>query len=116
MEGVPRDQCSKKYSGPVWRVINGQAVSIAEQIDTRPDGPVPEIPGVPQRDAFCQQIIVTLAVLLKNDEFLRIEVRQSPSLRISGGCSNEPDPNAQEITACPFRSGQFHCDSLWAAS
>ena len=60
-DGFHRDQCSLKYSRPVWRVIAGRGVFMAYHIYAGPDGRVPTIPGVPKRGEFGQEIIVTLA-------------------------------------------------------
>lgn len=55
------EDCQWKYSRPVWRVINGQAVRVAYHIYAGPDGRVPQIPGVPKRGEFGTEIIVALA-------------------------------------------------------
>jgi transposase len=57
----PREDCQWKYSRPVWRIINGQAVLVAYHIYAGSDGRVPEIPGVPKRGEFGREIIVSLA-------------------------------------------------------
>jgi transposase len=56
-----RDQCQWRYSRPVWRIIEGQAVRVAYHIYAGPDGRVPPIPGVPPRGEFGREIIVSLA-------------------------------------------------------
>ena len=56
-----REDCRWKYSRPVWRIINGQAVLVAYHIYAGPDGRVPQIPGVPKRGEFGTEIIVSLA-------------------------------------------------------
>lgn len=56
-----RADCQWKYSRPVWRIINGQAVRVAYHIYAASDGCVPEIPGVPKRGEFGREIIVALA-------------------------------------------------------
>ena len=55
------EECRLKYSRPVWRIINGQAVLVAYHIYAGPDGTVPQIPGVPRRCEFGQEICITLA-------------------------------------------------------
>jgi transposase len=57
----PREDCQWKYSRPVWRIINGQAVRVAYHIYAGSDGRVPQIPGVPKRGEFGREIIVSLA-------------------------------------------------------
>ena len=54
-------ECQWRYSRPVWRIINGQAVLVAYHIYAGPDGTVPQIPGVPKRCEFGQEICITLA-------------------------------------------------------
>ena len=56
-----RKDCQWKYSRPVWRIIDGQAVLVAYHIYAGPDGRVPQIPGVPKRGEFGTEIIVSLA-------------------------------------------------------
>jgi transposase len=56
-----REDCQWKYSRPVWRVIDGQAVRVAYHVYAGPDGRVPQIPGVPKRGEFGTEIIVSLA-------------------------------------------------------
>jgi hypothetical protein len=55
------DECRLKYSRPVWRIINGQAVLVAYHIYAGPDGRVPQIPGVPKRGEFGQEIIIAVS-------------------------------------------------------
>ncbi len=55
------EDCRLKYSRPVWRIINGRAVLVAYHIYAGPDGRVPQIPGVPKRGEFGQEIIVALS-------------------------------------------------------
>lgn len=55
------EDCQWKYSRPVWRIINGQAVRVAYHIYAGLDGRVPQIPGVPKRGEFGREIIVSLA-------------------------------------------------------
>lgn len=55
------DACRLKYSRPVWRIINGRAVLIAYHIYAGPDGQVPQIPGVPKRSEFGQEIFAALS-------------------------------------------------------
>ena len=55
------DECRRKYSRPVWRIIDGRAVLVAYHIHAGPDGRVPQIPGVPQRGEFGQEILVALS-------------------------------------------------------
>ena len=57
----PSEDCQWKYSRPVWRIINGQAVLVAYHIYAGADGRVPQIPGVPKRGEFGTEIIVSLA-------------------------------------------------------
>jgi hypothetical protein len=57
----PREDCEWRYSRPVWRIINGQAVLVAYHIYAGSDGRVPQIPGVPRRGEFGREIIVSLA-------------------------------------------------------
>jgi hypothetical protein len=57
----PREDCQWKYSRPVWRIIDGQAVRVAYHIYAGPDGRVPPIPGVPKRGEFGTEISVALA-------------------------------------------------------
>ena len=38
------EECQWKYSRPVWRIINGQAVLVAYHIYAGPDATVPQIP------------------------------------------------------------------------
>ena len=59
--GFPLDACRRKYSRPVWRVIDGRAVLVAYHIYAGPDGRIPQIPGVPKRGEFGQEIIVALS-------------------------------------------------------
>ena len=54
-------ECQWRYSRPVWRIIHGQAVLVAYHIYAGPDGTVPQIPGVPRRCEFGQEICITLA-------------------------------------------------------
>lgn len=54
-------ECQLRYSRPVWRIINGQAVLVAYHIYAGPDGTVPQIPGVLKRCEFGQEISITLA-------------------------------------------------------
>ena len=54
-------ECQLRYSRPVWRIINGQAVLVAYHIYAGRDGTVPQIPGVPKRCEFGQEICITLA-------------------------------------------------------
>ena len=60
----PHSECHMRYSRPVWRIINGQAVLVAYQIHAGPDGRVPQIPGVPQRGEYGSEIITALAFQL----------------------------------------------------
>ena len=55
-------ECQWRYSRPVWRIINGQAVLVAYHIYAGPDGTVPQIPGVPKRCEFGQEICITLVL------------------------------------------------------
>ena len=55
------EECWLRYSRPVWRIINGQAVLVAYHIYAGPDGTVPQIPGVLKRGEFGQEILITLA-------------------------------------------------------
>jgi hypothetical protein len=55
------DECRLKYSRPVWRIIDGRAVLVAYHIYAGPDGRVPQIPGVPKRGEFGQEILVALS-------------------------------------------------------
>ena len=55
------EDCQWKYSRPVWRVINGQAVRVAYHVYAGPAGRVPQIPGVPKRGEFGTEISVALA-------------------------------------------------------
>ena len=55
------EDCRLKYSRPVWRIINGRAVLVAYHIYAGSDGRVPQIPGVPKRGEFGQEIIVALS-------------------------------------------------------
>jgi hypothetical protein len=55
------EDCQWKYSRPVWRIINGQAVLVAYHIYAGPGGRVPPIPDVPKRGEFGREIIVSLA-------------------------------------------------------
>ena len=55
------DECRWRYSRPVWRIIDGRAALVAYHIHAGPDGRVPQIPGVPKRGEFGQEIIVALA-------------------------------------------------------
>jgi hypothetical protein len=57
----PLKECRLKYSRPVWRIIDGRAVLVAYHIYAGPDGRVPQIPGVPKRSEFGQEIIVALS-------------------------------------------------------
>ena len=57
----PHSECHLRYSRPVWRIINGQAVLVAYHIHAGPDGRVPQIPGVPQRGEYGSEIITALA-------------------------------------------------------
>lgn len=60
-DGFPLDACQWKYSRPVWRIIDGRGELVAYHIHAGPDGRIPEIPGVPKRGEFGQEIIVALA-------------------------------------------------------
>lgn len=60
-DGLPLETCRLKYSRPVWRIINGQALLVAYHIYAGSDGRVPQIPGVPNRGEFGREIIVSLA-------------------------------------------------------
>lgn len=55
------EDCRLKYSRPVWRIIDGRAVLVAYHIYASPDGQVPQIPGVPKRGEFGQEILVALS-------------------------------------------------------
>ena len=55
------EDCRLRYSRPVWRIINGQAVLVAYHIYAGPNGRVPQIPGVLKRGEFGQEILITLA-------------------------------------------------------
>jgi hypothetical protein len=57
----PLAECHLKYSRPVWRIIEGRAVLVAYHIYAGPDGRVPQIPGVPKRGEFGQEILVALS-------------------------------------------------------
>ena len=54
-------ECQWRYSRPVWRIIDGQAVLVAYHIYAGPDGTVPQISGVAKRCEFGQEICITLA-------------------------------------------------------
>lgn len=54
-------ECRPRYSRPVWRIIDGQAVLVAYHIYAGPDGRVPQIPGVPKRGEFGSEILIALA-------------------------------------------------------
>lgn len=60
-DGRTIDECTRKYSRPVWRIIDGHAERVAYHIYKGPDGRVPQIPGVPKRGEYGMEILTAVA-------------------------------------------------------
>lgn len=60
-DGRTIDECTLKYSRPVWRIIGGHAERVAYHIHAGPDGRVPQIPGVPKRGEYGIEILTAVA-------------------------------------------------------
>jgi hypothetical protein len=60
-EGVPRPDCHRSHTRPVWRLEKGRAVLIAYQIYRGPNNQYGVIPGVLGRSEFGLEIVVEIA-------------------------------------------------------
>lgn len=132
-DGFPPHECSLKYSRPVWRVINGQAVLVAYHIYVGPDGRVPAIPGVPKRGEFGQEIIVTLAwqhyiiglsldkAIAEQEFFWGLKLRKSQADSMLNRLAKEWLPEFEHLCDLLAVSAVVHADetswsinSVWA--
>lgn len=60
-DGRTIDECTLRYSRPVWRIIDGHAERVAYHIYAGPDGRVRQVPGVPKRGEYGIEILTAAA-------------------------------------------------------
>jgi transposase len=63
-DGVPKSDCQRSHTRPVWRLEGGRAVLVAYHIYRGPNNQYGKIPGVLGRSEFGLEIIVEIAHLV----------------------------------------------------
>lgn len=132
-EGRPSEECRLKYSRPVWRIIDGQAVRVAYHVYAGPDGRVPQIPGVPQRGEFGFEILIAIAfqhyvvglpldkVVAEVEFFWGLQLRKSQADALLNRLMREWLPDFERLCQLLAVSAVVHVDetswsirSVWA--
>ncbi len=103
------EECWLRYSRPVWRIINGQAVMVAYHIYAGPDGTVPQIPGVLKRCEFGQEISITLEHQFR----LGVSLREGSHHPEVPGTNNESERSLR-VAAQDRRTGRTSKTELGA--